>query len=115
MTAKLSEKAPMNSSPGVSGIGTETVGSRALATAGTEAPLPARLTPSARSWLQGPSLAAGMAAADHGPDIQLSQARHRSALMASRNIAPGSTVPELGCTGRVLARGGWAPWPRGGQ
>ncbi|KAB1139426.1 class I SAM-dependent methyltransferase [Streptomyces luteolifulvus] len=43
------------------------------------------------------SLAAGMAAADHGPDIQLSQTRHRAALVASWHIAPGSTVLELGC------------------
>lgn len=44
-----------------------------------------------------PSLAAGMAAADHSPDIQLSQTRHRAALVASWQIAPGSTVLELGC------------------
>ncbi|MGW0082287.1 class I SAM-dependent methyltransferase [Streptomyces sp. NPDC003393] len=44
-----------------------------------------------------PSLAAGMAAADHSPDIQLSQTRHRAALVASWRIAPGSTVLELGC------------------
>ncbi|MFJ6784086.1 methyltransferase domain-containing protein [Streptomyces yangpuensis] len=44
-----------------------------------------------------PSLAAGMAAADHSPDIQLSQTRHRAALVASWHIAPGSTVLELGC------------------
>ncbi|MEU6621920.1 class I SAM-dependent methyltransferase [Streptomyces litmocidini] len=43
------------------------------------------------------SLAAGMAAADHSPDIQLSQTRHRVALVASWHIAPGSTVLELGC------------------
>ncbi|MFD4763518.1 methyltransferase domain-containing protein [Streptomyces sp. NPDC058439] len=43
------------------------------------------------------SLAAGMAAADHSPDIQLSQTRHRAALVASWHIAPGSTVLELGC------------------
>ncbi|MFC8694613.1 class I SAM-dependent methyltransferase [Streptomyces parvus] len=49
--------------------------------------LPARAT----------SLAAGMAAADHGPDVQLSQTRHRAALVASWDIAPGSTVLELGC------------------
>ncbi|MFE9121539.1 class I SAM-dependent methyltransferase [Streptomyces sp. NPDC007172] len=44
-----------------------------------------------------PSLAAGMAAADHSPDVQLSQTRHRAALVASWQIAPGSTVLELGC------------------
>ncbi|MFF4398788.1 class I SAM-dependent methyltransferase [Streptomyces sp. NPDC001480] len=44
-----------------------------------------------------PSLAAGMAAAEHGLDIQLSQTRHRAALVASWHIAPGSTVLELGC------------------
>ncbi|THA80297.1 class I SAM-dependent methyltransferase [Streptomyces sp. A0592] len=44
-----------------------------------------------------PSLAAGMAAADHSPDIQLSQTRHRAALVESWHIAPGSTVLELGC------------------
>ncbi|MEU6210838.1 methyltransferase domain-containing protein [Streptomyces sp. NPDC047023] len=44
-----------------------------------------------------PSLAAGMAAADHSPDSQLSQTRHRAALVASWNIALGSTVLELGC------------------
>ncbi|MFF7899077.1 class I SAM-dependent methyltransferase [Streptomyces sp. NPDC007920] len=44
-----------------------------------------------------PSLAAGMAAAEHSPDVQLSQTRHRAALVASWHIAPGSTVLELGC------------------
>ncbi|MFF4429693.1 class I SAM-dependent methyltransferase [Streptomyces sp. NPDC001513] len=44
-----------------------------------------------------PSLAADMAAAEHSPDIQLSQTRHRAALVASWHIAPGSTVLELGC------------------
>ncbi|MGZ9928308.1 class I SAM-dependent methyltransferase [Streptomyces sp. NC-S4] len=44
-----------------------------------------------------PSIAAGMAAADHSPDSQLSQTRHRAALVASWHIAPGSTVLELGC------------------
>ncbi|MFD5489178.1 class I SAM-dependent methyltransferase [Streptomyces virginiae] len=44
-----------------------------------------------------PSLAAGMAAADHSPDTQLTQTRHRAALVASWHIAPGSTVLELGC------------------
>ncbi|MFI0977608.1 methyltransferase domain-containing protein [Streptomyces sp. NPDC021093] len=44
-----------------------------------------------------PSLAAGMAAADHSPDSQLSQTRHRAALVAGWDIAPGSTVLELGC------------------
>ncbi|WP_251144997.1 methyltransferase domain-containing protein [Streptomyces sp. McG3] len=44
-----------------------------------------------------PSLAAGMAAADHGPDIQLAQTRHRAALVASWDITPGSTILELGC------------------
>ncbi|MCX4787290.1 methyltransferase domain-containing protein [Streptomyces sp. NBC_01221] len=43
------------------------------------------------------SLAADMAAADHSPDIQLSQTRHRAALVASWHIAPCSTVLELGC------------------
>ncbi|WP_406414609.1 class I SAM-dependent methyltransferase [Streptomyces halstedii] len=44
-----------------------------------------------------PSLAAGMATADHSPDTQLSQTRHRAALVASWHIAPGSTILELGC------------------
>ncbi|MEU6954585.1 class I SAM-dependent methyltransferase [Streptomyces sp. NPDC045714] len=44
-----------------------------------------------------PALAAGMAAADHGPDIQLAQTRHRAALVASWDITPGSTILELGC------------------
>ncbi|MEV7174188.1 methyltransferase domain-containing protein [Streptomyces sp. NPDC093224] len=44
-----------------------------------------------------PSLAAGMAAAEHDPDIQLSQTRHRAALVAGWHIAPGSRVLELGC------------------
>ncbi len=44
-----------------------------------------------------PSLAAGMAAADHSPDVQLSQTRHRAALVAGWDITPGSTVLELGC------------------
>lgn len=44
-----------------------------------------------------PSLAAGMAAADHGLDVQLSQTRHRAALVASWRIAPDSRVLELGC------------------
>ncbi|OON81102.1 methyltransferase domain-containing protein [Streptomyces tsukubensis] len=44
-----------------------------------------------------PSLAAGMAAADHGLDVQLSQTRHRAALVAGWRIAPGSRVLELGC------------------
>ncbi|MGW4038225.1 class I SAM-dependent methyltransferase [Streptomyces sp. NPDC004778] len=43
------------------------------------------------------SLAAGMAAADHSPDGQLVQTRHRAALVASWDISPGSTVLELGC------------------
>ncbi|MFG2974490.1 methyltransferase domain-containing protein [Streptomyces sp. NPDC048331] len=38
-----------------------------------------------------------MAAADHSPDVQLSQTRHRAALVASWHIAPGSTVLEVGC------------------
>ncbi|MEV7583721.1 class I SAM-dependent methyltransferase [Streptomyces erythrochromogenes] len=46
---------------------------------------------------QAPSLAAGMAAAEHSPDSQLSQTRHRAALVAGWNIAPGSTVLEVGC------------------
>ncbi|MDT0467945.1 methyltransferase domain-containing protein [Streptomyces gibsoniae] len=44
-----------------------------------------------------PSLVAGMAAADHSPDIQLTRTRHRAALVASRQIAPGSAVLEPGC------------------
>lgn len=71
----------------------------------SEAPLPARLIPSARTdpsnitkdfvnhsdlLAKAPSLAAGMAAADHSPDTQLSQTRHRAALVASWHIAPGS-------------------------
>ncbi|MFJ3174834.1 methyltransferase domain-containing protein [Streptomyces roseus] len=44
-----------------------------------------------------PSLAAGMAASDHSPDIQLSQTRHRATVVASWQIAPGATVLELGC------------------
>ncbi|MEU7381055.1 MULTISPECIES: methyltransferase domain-containing protein [unclassified Streptomyces] len=44
-----------------------------------------------------PSLAAGMAAAEHSPDVQLSQTRHRAALVAGWRIPPGSTVLELGC------------------
>jgi SAM-dependent methyltransferase len=74
--------------------------------------LPARLIPSARTdpssitkdfvnhsdlRAKAPSLAASMAAADHSPDIQLSQTRHRATLVASWHIAPGSTVLELGC------------------
>ncbi|MGW6286803.1 class I SAM-dependent methyltransferase [Streptomyces sp. NPDC055107] len=43
------------------------------------------------------SLAAGMAAADHSPADQLVQTRHRAALVAGWDIAPGSTVLELGC------------------
>ncbi|MEU8842010.1 methyltransferase domain-containing protein [Streptomyces roseus] len=44
-----------------------------------------------------PSLAAGMAASDHSPDIQLSQTRHRATVVSSWHIAPGATVLELGC------------------
>ncbi|MEC4575782.1 class I SAM-dependent methyltransferase [Streptomyces virginiae] len=44
-----------------------------------------------------PSLAAAMAAADHSPDSQLTQTRHRAALVADWHIAPDSTVLELGC------------------
>lgn len=44
-----------------------------------------------------PSLAAGMAAADFSPDVQLSQTRHRAALVESWHIEPGSTALELGC------------------
>lgn len=44
-----------------------------------------------------PSLAVGMAAADHSPADQLVQTRHRATLVASWDIAPGSTVLELGC------------------
>ncbi|MFE7141020.1 class I SAM-dependent methyltransferase [Streptomyces sp. NPDC057644] len=43
------------------------------------------------------SLAAGMAAADHSPAGQLVQTRHRATLVAGWDIAPGSTVLELGC------------------
>ncbi|MFD4607519.1 class I SAM-dependent methyltransferase [Streptomyces sp. NPDC058440] len=38
-----------------------------------------------------------MAAAEHSPDVQLSQTRHRAALVAGWRIPPGSTVLELGC------------------
>lgn len=38
-----------------------------------------------------PSLAAGMAAADHSPDIQLTQTRHRAALVASLHARLGSS------------------------
>ncbi|MCX4507966.1 hypothetical protein OOK53_36510 [Streptomyces anulatus] len=38
-----------------------------------------------------------MAAADHSPDIQLSQTRHRATLVESWHIEPGSSVLELGC------------------
>ncbi|MFJ3325658.1 class I SAM-dependent methyltransferase [Streptomyces griseus] len=38
-----------------------------------------------------------MAAADHDPGVQLSQTRHRAALVAGWDITPGSTVLELGC------------------
>ncbi|MEV1046934.1 class I SAM-dependent methyltransferase [Streptomyces sp. NPDC049916] len=38
-----------------------------------------------------------MAAAGHSPDSQLSQTRHRAALVAGWDIAPGSAVLELGC------------------
>ncbi|WUX34094.1 methyltransferase domain-containing protein [Streptomyces anulatus] len=44
-----------------------------------------------------PSLVSSMAAADHSPDIQLSQTRHRATLVESWHIEPGSTVLELGC------------------
>ncbi|MEG9550018.1 MULTISPECIES: class I SAM-dependent methyltransferase [Streptomyces griseus group] len=44
-----------------------------------------------------PSLAAAMAAADHSPGVQLSQTRHRAALVAGWDITPGSIVLELGC------------------
>ncbi|MFJ3906473.1 class I SAM-dependent methyltransferase [Streptomyces sp. NPDC090025] len=44
-----------------------------------------------------PSLAAGMAAADHSPDSQLAQTRHRAALVAGWGIEAGATVLELGC------------------
>ncbi|MFD8142261.1 methyltransferase domain-containing protein [Streptomyces sp. NPDC059708] len=46
---------------------------------------------------EAPSIAAGMAAADHGAHVQLAQTRHRAALVAGWDIAPGSTVLELGC------------------
>ncbi|MET8946851.1 methyltransferase domain-containing protein [Streptomyces sp. NPDC004542] len=48
-------------------------------------------------WAQAPALAAGMAAADHTPDVQLSQTRYRAALVAGWRIEPGSRVLELGC------------------
>ncbi|MET9403415.1 class I SAM-dependent methyltransferase [Kitasatospora sp. NPDC002965] len=38
-----------------------------------------------------------MAAADHSPDAQLVQTRHRASLVESWDIEPGSTVLELGC------------------
>ncbi|MCF3182706.1 methyltransferase domain-containing protein [Streptomyces polychromogenes] len=61
-----------------------------------------------------PSLAAGMAAADHGPDVQLSQTRHRAALVDGWNIEPGSTVLELGCgQGDMTAVLAEAVGPRG--
>ncbi|MFJ4862848.1 class I SAM-dependent methyltransferase [Streptomyces sp. NPDC088748] len=61
-----------------------------------------------------PSLAAGMAAADHSPDIQLSQTRHRAALVAGWHIAPGATVLELGCgQGDMTAVLAEAVGPRG--
>ncbi|MEW1633033.1 methyltransferase domain-containing protein [Streptomyces sp. NPDC093801] len=44
-----------------------------------------------------PALAAAMAAAGHSPDAQLSQTRHRIALVSDWRIEPGSTVLELGC------------------
>ncbi|MBW3703876.1 methyltransferase type 11 [Streptomyces griseus] len=44
-----------------------------------------------------PSLAAGLAAAEHSPAGQLVQTRHRAALVAGWDIAPGSRVLELGC------------------
>lgn len=62
-----------------------------------------------------PSLAAGMAAADHSPGIQLTQTRHRAALVASWQIAPGSTVLELGCgQGDMTAVLAEAVGPEGG-
>ncbi|MFD3513816.1 class I SAM-dependent methyltransferase [Streptomyces sp. NPDC058657] len=38
-----------------------------------------------------------MAAADHSPDSQLSQTRHRAVLVSGWHIDPGATVLELGC------------------
>ncbi|MFJ9948730.1 methyltransferase domain-containing protein [Kitasatospora sp. NPDC091207] len=38
-----------------------------------------------------------MAAADHSPDAQLIQTRHRASVASSWDIRPGSTVLELGC------------------
>ncbi|WP_430727691.1 class I SAM-dependent methyltransferase [Streptomyces virginiae] len=55
-----------------------------------------------------------MAAADHSPDTQLTQTRHRAALVASWHIAPGSTVIELGCgQGDMTAVLAEAVGPRG--
>lgn len=44
-----------------------------------------------------PLLVKTMAAADHSPDAQLVQTRHRASLVESWDIEPGSTVLELGC------------------
>ncbi|QKW25386.1 class I SAM-dependent methyltransferase [Streptomyces seoulensis] len=61
-----------------------------------------------------PALAAGMAAAAHGPAEQLTQTRHRAALVAGWRIAPGSTVLELGCgQGDMTAVLAEAVGPRG--
>ncbi|MFE6909662.1 class I SAM-dependent methyltransferase [Streptomyces erythrochromogenes] len=55
-----------------------------------------------------------MAAAEHSPDSQLSQTRHRAGLVASWNIAPGSTVLEVGCgQGDMTAVLAEAVGPRG--
>ncbi|WP_435845537.1 class I SAM-dependent methyltransferase [Streptomyces erythrochromogenes] len=55
-----------------------------------------------------------MAAAEHSPDSQLSQTRHRAGLVARWNIAPGSTVLEVGCgQGDMTAVLAEAVGPRG--
>ncbi|NED77248.1 methyltransferase domain-containing protein [Streptomyces sp. SID9944] len=60
------------------------------------------------------ALAAGMAAAEHSPGVQLTQTRHRAALVAGWGIAPGSTVLELGCgQGDMTAVLAEAVGPRG--
>lgn len=43
------------------------------------------------------SIAAAMAAADVGADIQLAQTRHRAALVSSWGIPNGASVLEVGC------------------
>ncbi|MFG2621569.1 methyltransferase domain-containing protein [Streptomyces sp. NPDC048507] len=61
-----------------------------------------------------PSLVEVMAAADHSPDAQLVQTRHRVSLVGSWDIEPGSTVLELGCgQGDMTAVLAEAVGPRG--